>query len=136
MPDVSNDILDEAPSSSTADLQARQHAAAHSTTLWLGICPKTAEGSREASSVKGLFVKYRESFLRCLSGDSTQIGTAAVRVLVNTVSERGDDSGSCVQVSLVLHPNMDPDVLDICGVLPVRTRIRRNLLNELTGSGS
>ena len=32
----------------------------------------------------GLFTKYRESFLRCLSGDSTQIGTAAVRVLVRT----------------------------------------------------
>lgn len=38
-----------------------------------------------------------------------------------------------VQVSMIMHPNLDADVLDICGVLPVRSRIRRNLLNELTG---
>jgi len=103
MPETPSDTPAPAPSASTSDLQAQQHLA--------------VQRSREASSVKGLFVRYRESFLRCLSGDSTQIGTAAVRVLV----------------SLVLHPNLDPDVLDICGVLPVRTRIRRNLLHELTG---
>ena len=33
----------------------------------------------------------------------------------------------------MLHPSMNPDVLDICGILPVRSRIRRSLLHELTG---
>ena len=36
----------------------------------------------------------------------------------------------------MLHPSLDPDVLDVCGVLPVRSRIRRNLLNELAGDDS
>eukprot|EP00210_Caulerpa_lentillifera_P005557 g5316.t1 len=66
--------------------------------------------------LKELFVQYRFSFLRCLSGDSIQIGTAAVRVLV----------------ALIMHPSIPSEILEICGVLPARARIRETLINELT----
>ena len=106
-PDVSEDnSAGGGSSSSTQDLQTRHQAAVQSKRPMPMMKPHhdgaTFLGTtREANSIKSLFVKYRESFLRCLSGDSTQIGTAAVRVLVRKPGIDVCVQGRCAVVGLI-----------------------------------
>ncbi|GMH41903.1 hypothetical protein BSKO_09813 [Bryopsis sp. KO-2023] len=73
---------------------------------------------RNSTTESDLYVKYREAFSLCFTGGNCQLGAAAVRVLV----------------ALIDNPSVDPDLLDIVGVLPHRRRIRRDLLLRLAGS--